>query len=467
MSTSAFLSESPIKPLITRRWLAIALLVGDAVGLGVSVSSALWFHSGQRLDQRISPVFGGVMLVSLIGLYLVDAYRPESQIKGVWVSARIVICTSTIALLGAALIYLFGTWAKDPLLERSVLWSSLVLFTLWAILLRWRATVWVQSWTQSSRWLLLGGKVPIASFIQDFSTLNPMGRLVVLAEDSDPVYSRSQHWVGNLKDLSTWSFQSWSGIIINPQIKLTSDQVRRLMQLRLRGTSVYGLLDFYEAFHHKLPSTLLSDSWFVSSSGYDLISSRISLKIKRVTDIVLTIVLLIICFPVMLLAALAIRFDSPGPVFYSQTRSGLNRRPFVVYKFRSMYQDAEKRGAQWAQERDPRITRVGRWLRLLRIDELPQIWNVLRGDMSLIGPRPERPEFDTRLAAKIPYYDVRYLVKPGITGWAQVMYPYGASVQDACEKLAYDLYYIKNYSLWLEWAIVVKTMRVVLLGKGR
>jgi exopolysaccharide biosynthesis polyprenyl glycosylphosphotransferase len=171
--------------------------------------------------------------------------------------------------------------------------------------------------------------------------------------------------------------------------------------------------------------------------------------------------------PLMLFTALAIRLDSPGPIFYSQVRSGWNGQPFKVYKFRSMHQDAEARGAQWAQERDPRITRVGYWLRILRIDELPQIWNVLCGEMSLIGPRPERPEFDTKLKEVIPYYELRYLVKPGITGWAQVMYPYGASIPDSYDKLAYDLYYIKNYSIWLDVVIVLKTIRVVLLGKGR
>jgi lipopolysaccharide/colanic/teichoic acid biosynthesis glycosyltransferase len=132
-----------------------------------------------------------------------------------------------------------------------------------------------------------------------------------------------------------------------------------------------------------------------------------------------------------------------------------------------MYQDAEKRGVQWAQERDPRITPVGHLLRITRIDELPQLWNVIRGDMSLVGPRPERPEFDAKLAESIPYYDLRYCIKPGITGWAQVMYPYGASVEDAYEKLAYDLYYIKNYSVALELWIALKTILVVVLGKGR
>jgi len=192
-----------------------------------------------------------------------------------------------------------------------------------------------------------------------------------------------------------------------------------------------------------------------------------TMKLKRVVDLILVMVLLVILSPLMLLVILAIKLDSPGPVFYSQLRTGLYGKSFRVYKFRSMYQDAEKRGVQWADKDDPRVTRVGRWLRLLRIDELPQIWNVFKGEMSLIGPRPERPEFDTKLKEAIPYYELRYLVKPGITGWAQVLYPYGASIEDAYEKLAYDLYYIKNYSIWLDLAIAFKTIRVVFLGKGR
>ena len=181
----------------------------------------------------------------------------------------------------------------------------------------------------------------------------------------------------------------------------------------------------------------------------------------------LTGVLSVLLLPLMVIVGIVIKLDSPGPIFYSQLRTGLYGKPFRVYKFRSMSQDAEKKGAQWAIQRDPRITRVGYWLRVLRIDELPQIWNVLSGEMSLIGPRPERPEFDVKLKEAIPYYEMRYLVKPGITGWAQVLYPYGASLEDAYEKLAYDLYYIKNYSLWLDIVIVLKTIRVVLLGKGR
>ncbi len=300
--------------------------------------------------------------------------------------------------------------------------------------------------------------------------LNPLGKLTVLAETSQKTIDLPDinlSYQGNLRDLSELSHESWSAVIGATQMEFSKSQAQLLMQMRLRGIPVYRLPDAYETFWYKLPSSLLEDKWLAFSEGFNLIPGDFSMKLKRVVDIILILFLLVLVAPLLLLVALLIRLDSPGPVFYSQLRSGFYGKPFRVYKFRSMYQDAEKRGAQWASQRDPRITRVGYWLRLLRIDELPQIWNVLRGEMSLIGPRPERPEFDVKLKEAIPYYEVRYLVKPGITGWAQVMYPYGASIEDAYEKLSYDLYYIKNYSLWLDLAIAFKTVRVVLLGKGR
>ena len=180
----------------------------------------------------------------------------------------------------------------------------------------------------------------------------------------------------------------------------------------------------------------------------------------------ISLAMLALTAPVMLLAALCVRLDSPGPVIYAQKRVGLRGREFTVYKFRSMTVDAEKNGAVWASAHDARVTRVGRILRKLRIDELPQLWNVLRGDMSFIGPRPERMEFVRRLERVIPFYWVRHSVKPGLTGWAQVCFPYGASEEDARIKLEYDLYYIKNMSLLLDLNILFKTVGVVLFPRG-
>lgn len=323
---------------------------------------------------------------------------------------------------------------------------------------------------QQSRWLMLGACEGAIKFSQNLIDLNPLGKLVVLAEvgqDNTQLADSNLKYVGNTNELSEWISQPWSAVIVANEIELSETQLQQLMQVRLQGIPVYRLADVYETLWHKLPSSLLQDRWFAFSAGFHLMPGSLSINLKRLADVILIGVLLMFVSPLMLLAAFVIKLDSPGPVFYTQLRSGLHSKPFRLYKFRSMYQDAEKRGAQWASQGDPRITKVGYWLRVMRIDELPQIWNVLRGEMSLIGPRPERPEFDVKLKEAIPYYEVRYLVKPGITGWAQVMYPYGASIEDAYEKLAYDLYYIKNYSVLLDIEIAFKTIRVVLLGKGR
>ena len=175
---------------------------------------------------------------------------------------------------------------------------------------------------------------------------------------------------------------------------------------------------------------------------------------------------MLVTLPLLLLTALAIKLDSPGPVFYRQERVGRDGRVFMLFKFRSMVVDAEKGGARWATKHDTRVTRVGRFIRLTRIDEIPQVLNVLRGDMAFVGPRPERPAFVRQLAEQIPHYHDRAVVRPGITGWAQVNYPYGASVEDARMKLAYDLYYVRRRSLFLDLLILVATVRVVLFQEG-
>jgi len=188
--------------------------------------------------------------------------------------------------------------------------------------------------------------------------------------------------------------------------------------------------------------------------------------VKRFFDVLASIFLILPTLPLLVATALAIKLDSPGPVFFRQDRVGRGGRVFKVWKFRSMFLNAEVNGAVWAKKSDPRVTRVGGIIRLLRIDELPQLWNIFRGEMSLIGPRPERPEFVRELSANIPYYNIRHSVLPGITGWAQVNYRYGASVEDALHKLEYDLYYIKNMSILLDLKIILRTIGVVLFGEG-
>ena len=240
----------------------------------------------------------------------------------------------------------------------------------------------------------------------------------------------------------------------------------RLMKLRLEGHRIFDLTDFYERYLYRIPVLHIKDGWLAFAHGFDLLHADSQLKIKNVLDAVSALVLLLVLFPVLLLVALLIVIDSRGAPIYSQTRTGRHGRVFELKKFRTMVMDAEKSGARWAERDDPRVTRVGRILRLTRVDELPQLWNVLLGQMSFVGPRPERPEFNEFLEKEIPYYYLRQIIKPGITGWAQVMYPYGSSVEDARKKLQFDLFYIKNYSLVLDLVIAVKTVRVMLTGRG-
>jgi exopolysaccharide biosynthesis polyprenyl glycosylphosphotransferase len=215
----------------------------------------------------------------------------------------------------------------------------------------------------------------------------------------------------------------------------------------------------------KLIVKAINPSWLIFSKGFS--KSRTRRVMKRSVDLILSLVMLIVCLPLTGLIALLIKCDSKGPVIFSQYRVGQNRKIYRMHKFRSMVQDAETlSGPVWAEDDDPRITRVGRIIRKWRFDEIPQLWNVLKGDMSFIGPRPEREHFVDQLEKIVPYYRERHTVKPGISGWAQVSYGYGASVEDAVEKLNYDLFYIKNMTFFMDLMIVLRTIKIVLFRKG-
>lgn len=238
-----------------------------------------------------------------------------------------------------------------------------------------------------------------------------------------------------------------------------------LLDCRISGMRVYDLPAFYERLKGEVPVDMLKASWLIYGQGFAQDKARA--VSKRLFDIVSALVLLLLTWPIMLLAAAAIAIESGFPVIFRQARVGQGGRTFMCLKFRSMVVDAEADGvAQWARAGDARITWVGRFIRKTRIDELPQLFNVLRGDMSLVGPRPERPTFVDTLKEEIRFYDVRHSVKPGLTGWAQVRYSYAASVEGARRKLQFDLYYVKNHSLFLDCLILVETVRVVLFGEG-
>jgi sugar transferase (PEP-CTERM system associated) len=240
--------------------------------------------------------------------------------------------------------------------------------------------------------------------------------------------------------------------------------VQALLEVKARGVQIVDGHHVYEEKSGRLSIDSLRPSALIFSVGFR--RRLLSMISKRLVDMLVASVGLVVLSPLFLLIAALIRSDSPGSVFYRQMRVGLGGSPFVIWKFRTMVDDAERTGPKWAEVADSRITKVGRWLRFLRIDEIPQLLNVLKGEMSLVGPRPERPVFVQELRKEIPYYDLRHTVSPGLTGWAQVKYRYGASAQDSHVKLQYDLYYVKNLSISLDIRVLIETVKVVLLGEG-
>lgn len=271
--------------------------------------------------------------------------------------------------------------------------------------------------------------------------------------------------VTDLEDISR--AQRVDEIVVIPDERRQNLPLDALLKLRLEGVRTSDALSFYERYMGKLKTDLMSPASIIFADGFE--PNRYNDVPKRILDFVLCLALLLVAWPIILVAALAIWIEEGlgAPVIYRQTRVGLHGQLFRIMKLRSMRVDAEADGkAQWAGTKDNRVTRVGAFLRKYRIDELPQLFNVLRGDMSLVGPRPERPEFVEQLRTQINYYDLRHRVRPGITGWAQLSYPYGANERDAMEKLQFDLYYVKNANLILDLYILLGTVEVILLGKG-
>lgn len=256
-----------------------------------------------------------------------------------------------------------------------------------------------------------------------------------------------------------------SEVVLALQERRNSLPLSDLLRIKTKGVHVNDFSSFLERETGRVDLDTVNPSWLIFSDGFS--SGRmLSSAVKRLFDIVASIMLLALTFPIILIFALIVKLDSKGPAFFRQERIGLFGQPFHLIKLRSMRVDAEKDGAKWAAENDDRITRVGRFIRKVRIDELPQTWSVLKGEMSFVGPRPEVPKFVNDLQKEIRFYQERHMVKPGITGWAQINYPYGASTEDSRKKLEYDLYYAKNYTPFLDFVILLQTVRVILWPEG-
>ncbi|NVJ98147.1 MAG: TIGR03013 family PEP-CTERM/XrtA system glycosyltransferase [Alphaproteobacteria bacterium] len=407
-------------------------------------------------------LFAGVCLPALLG---VGVYQSESlaDYRVFWV--RLLVGLAATAVVSSALLYLF------PMLPfwRSILALAIIFSGLAILFVRSLFMIFGSPQILGRRVLLLGAGETAENLLKYASDARESGlnivRTVALSDDNANISNAVK--LEDIGSLDQYVFSNHIEMII-----VTTDDHKQklpleaLISCKLAGVEVKDKLAFFEQMRGYVDVSSVKAEWIVFSDGFRG-GSQIERAAKRLLDLLVSLTFVVATSPIMVVAGLLVKLTSRGPVFYLQERVGLDGQEFKLFKFRSMKIDAESSGApQWAQEKDPRVTVIGGFLRRTRIDELPQILNVLRGDMSFVGPRPERPFFVKQLGAEIPFYNERHCVKPGITGWAQIRYPYGASVEDARRKLEYDLYYIKNYSLFLDLLIIIQTVRVILFPSG-
>jgi len=401
-------------------------------GLGVAATWALGLFSRRQRASMMGlsmRAFGGTLIAGLLS-YLISRMTSLGEMGG----RTILLITVCAAVLSSIVVALVSRLIREDFFRRNVLVYGSGVRAQSIVSLRRRADrrgFKLVGYIQAQDETL---EVPVEGVV------TPRNSLLQLAQEREA-----------------------DEIVIAMDDRRRNFPVAELLECRLAGIEITDLVTFLERETGKVHLDVLNPSWLIFGEGFRRdVLRRYS---ERTFDVIASTVLLLIVSPLMLLTALLVKLDG-GPMFYKQARVGLRGRHFDVIKFRSMRVDAEKNGAVWAKAGDTRVTRIGAIIRKLRIDELPQLINVLRDDMSFVGPRPERPEFVAQLSEKIPYYSERHWVKPGITGWAQLCYPYGASERDAMEKLQYDLYYVKNHSLIFDFMVLAQTAEVVLLGKG-
>ncbi len=418
--------------------------------------------SGTSLDDPATEYLVFVAAIQLVMLIL-GLYQRDT-----WRSLRQTVVTLTAAFALSALILALLFFLYPPIaLWRSIFVAGLIVAFIAILLVRVLFLGVLDLNLFKTRLLVLGAgnlagriaEVQQAARSRGFSGISYV-RMGQETGTVKPIHDRSE--IGALRDFALAN--QVDEIVTAMEERRGNLPVRDLLDCRLAGIQITDYAAFMERETGKVDLDGFVPSWLIFSQGST--EAQIRLLIKRVIDLAASAVLVTITAPVVVTAAILIRLTSPGPVLYRQERVGQHGRLFMLYKFRSMRTDAEADGPKWAMENDPRVTPVGRVIRKLRIDELPQIFNVLKGDMSFVGPRPERLVFVEDLARQLPYYAERHTVRPGITGWAQVNYPYGASFDDAKQKAQYDLYYIKNFSVFLDILILIKTIRVILFGSG-
>ncbi|MCK6463032.1 MAG: sugar transferase [Candidatus Pacebacteria bacterium] len=418
----------------------ISLAAGDAVAFYASLFLALtvryWSFPGQELWEIHRGPFLFVNALWILILYISGFYDPNKFINSTKILA--VLKTMAIGAGGAILIFYFIPYfniAPKTNLFIDAAFSSMLL---WG----WRNFFKLVSIKSHKIKVFFLGESKETMEFKDFLDVNPhLGYKTVGDAEAADI------------------------IVATEESKQDKETVKTLYEKVLAGKTIMEFSRLYESLTGKVPVSAISKAWFMENLLE--INKQSFEKVKKWLDLALTVVVFSLFAATFPFVALAIKTTSPGPIFYRQKRAGKNGEPIEIIKYRSMVKDAEKNGAEWAKAKDNRVTIIGNFLRKTRIDELPQVINVAKGELSFVGPRPERPEFTAELAKKIPYYPMRQLIKPGLTGWAQINFPYGASIEDATQKLQYDLYYVKNRSLPLEISILLKTIMTILRREGR
>ena len=450
----------------------LVLVLSDAflVVLGLGLAVCVRFHN---LDLALAYLrlpdmqvrFGLVLLTCVLSLYYNDLYSSEV------INRRTVLFVHLLQAVGAAWVILGVVYYFDP--DHSVGRGSALLAapTIILLLLVWRLILGARHFLlpRAQRVLVVGtGPVGI-SLVREIIRRPELHLKVVgfLDEKGENIGKSlvNPGIIGAASDLAAIvDREQVDRIILSLKERRGQTPLGELLQLKFAGVTVEDAHSMSEEIAGRISLQFLSPSWMILSGGFR--KSQLLLTAKRLLDIIVSLILLISTLPIMLVVAVAIWFESGSPILFRQERTGLFGRDFVIFKFRSMYQDAEQNGPKWAGDNDDRITGVGRIIRKSRLDELPQVINVLRGEMSFVGPRPERPYFCRMLEAQTPFFVLRNSVRPGITGWAQVKYQYGGSIEEAKTKLEYDLFYIKHLSLLLDLAILFETAKVILWRRG-
>jgi sugar transferase (PEP-CTERM system associated) len=447
----------------------LALIEGSLLVFAPYLAAGLWF---ERADVRTITPSGNLLPTALLfaafglaSLFAVGLYSTRQRSSRAGILLRVVAAMLAAGALSALVFYTFpklglerGELAVTGFVSVVLCFTTRLLFERIVDENLFKRRVLVYGAGKRARSLL---ELRRRSDTRGFRLLG------FVPTDGDRIIVPADRLVQRPEDLFRWAVENdVDEIVMAMEDRRRGFPMHELLECRLSGIEILELPSFLERETGKVRLDVLNPSWIIFGEGFR--ASPLQQLLERSFDLLACIGLLVVAFPFMVLAVLAIKLeDGPSaPVFYRQRRVGRHGEVFDVLKFRSMSVDAEAGGAQYAVQNDPRVTRIGNIMRKTRIDELPQLLNVLRGDMSFVGPRPERPEFVFQLEQRIPYYRERHTVKPGITGWAQLCYPYGSSEKDTIEKLQYDLYYVKNRSLLFDLAILMQTVEVVLWGKG-